>query len=137
MSGRRYEASEIHIPMFAGTSLDTAPYCLPDLPRLRYHQTIMPERAAEVPSRSALPSKATIGLVQMSCTREKEPNVRKAVARIAEAAAAGAQIVCLQELFAGEYFCQSEDHARFAEAEPIPGPTSEALSAAAREHGVV
>jgi N-carbamoylputrescine amidase len=83
------------------------------------------------------PSVVTVGLVQMTCVRQKAPNVDKALARIGEAAAAGAQIVCLQELFAGEYFCQSEDHARFAEAEPIPGPTSEALSAAARAHGVV
>lgn len=87
-------------------------------------------------SQLASPSKTTIGLVQMTCTREKEPNVRKAVSRIGEAAAAGAQIVCLQELFAGEYFCQSEDHARFAEAEPVPGPTSKALAAAARENHV-
>jgi N-carbamoylputrescine amidase len=83
------------------------------------------------------PARVTVGLVQMSCTEAKRPNVDKALARIGEAAAAGAQIVCLQELFAGHYPCQSEDHARFAEAEPIPGPTSEALSAAARRHGVV
>jgi N-carbamoylputrescine amidase len=91
----------------------------------------------EAAANRSSPSKVAIGLVQMSCVRHKEANVRKAVARIGEAAAAGAQIVCLQELFAGEYFCQSEDHARFAEAEPIPGPTSDALAAAAREHGVV
>ncbi|MGE0607627.1 MAG: carbon-nitrogen hydrolase [Pirellulales bacterium] len=83
------------------------------------------------------PSKVTVALVQMSCAPEKEPNVRKALSRVAEAAAAGANIVCLQELFAGQYPCQSEDHARFGEAEPIPGPTSEALSAAAKQHGVV
>jgi len=83
------------------------------------------------------PDRVTVALVQMSCTREKRPNVDKALARIADAAGQGANIVCLQELFAGQYPCQSEDHARFAEAEPIPGPTSEALAAAAREHGVV
>jgi N-carbamoylputrescine amidase len=90
---------------------------------------------------SALPAGASarvkVGLVQMSCTAAKQPNVDKAVARIGEAAAAGAQIVCLQELFAGQYPCQSEDHARFAEAEPIPGPTSEAVRSAAKRHGVV
>ena len=59
------------------------------------------------------------------------------IKRIGEAAAAGANIVCLQELFAGHYPCQSEDHARFAEAESIPGPTSEALAAAAKQYGVV
>jgi N-carbamoylputrescine amidase len=79
----------------------------------------------------------SIALVQMRCVDSKEPNVERALARIAEAAAAGAQIVCLQELFHGWYPCRSEDHRRFAEAEPIPGPTSEALAQAAREHGVV
>ena len=51
--------------------------------------------------------------------------------------AAGAQIVCLPELFRSRYFCQSEDHAQFDLAEPIPGPSTEALSATARRHGVV
>ncbi len=84
------------------------------------------------------PSRASsVALVQMTGDASKERNVEKALERIAEAAAAGANIVCLQELFAGQYPCQSEDHARFDEAEPIPGPTSEALAAAAREHGVV
>ena len=73
----------------------------------------------------------------MSCAVEKQPNVDKALARIAEAAGRGANIVCLQELFHNQYPCQSEDHARFAEAEPIPGPTSQALAEAAKRHGVV
>jgi N-carbamoylputrescine amidase len=80
--------------------------------------------------------RATVALVQMSCTSDKQKNVEKALARIGEAATAGANIVCLQELFHGLYPCQSEDHARFDEAESIPGPTSEALAAAARKHGV-
>ena len=92
-------------------------------------------RSPGVPVRR--PSRATVALVQMSCTPEKGPNVEKAVRRIGEAAAAGANIICLQELFAGHYPCQAEDHAKFDEAEPIPGPTSEALASAAREHGVV
>lgn len=79
----------------------------------------------------------TVALVQMTCVEAKEPNVAKAIQRIHEAAASGAQIVCLQELFAGQYPCQSEDHQKFDEAETIPGPTSEALSQAAREAGVV
>src|SRR3569623_648370 len=83
------------------------------------------------------PSRVTLALLQMSCSQAKPRNVDKAVSRIAEAAAAGAQIVCLQELFAGHYFCQSEDHARFAEAEPSPGATSAALAEAAKKHGVV
>lgn len=77
-----------------------------------------------------------LALVQMTGHAQKRRNVDKALARIGEAAAAGANVVCLQELFAGQYPCQSEDHARFDEAEPIPGPTSEALAAAARQHGV-
>ena len=73
----------------------------------------------------------------MSCVASQERNVAKAVARIGEAASAGAQIVCLQELFAGLYPCQSEDHARFGDAEPIPGPATDRVAAAARQHQVV
>lgn len=83
------------------------------------------------------PSRVTVALIQMSCTTSKEENVAKAEHRIAEAAAAGANIVCLQELFAGQYPCQSEDHARFSEAEPIPGPTSERIARAAEQAGLV
>jgi len=79
----------------------------------------------------------TLALVQTCSVASKEANVEKALGRIGEAAAAGANVVCLAELFAGRYPCQSEDHRRFAEAEPIPGPTSDALSEAARRHGVV
>lgn len=78
-----------------------------------------------------------IALVQMSCTEAKQPNVEKALARIAEAAERGANVVCLQELFAGQYFCQTEDHRHFDQAEPIPGPTSQLLAEAARKHGIV
>ncbi len=78
-----------------------------------------------------------IGLVQSACTGSREDNVARAVAGIAAAAAAGAEVVCLQELFAGEYPCQSEDHARFAEAEGVPGPLTGRLAEAAREFGVV
>ncbi len=83
------------------------------------------------------PNKVTIALVQPKCSTSKEENVGMALRRIAEAAAAGAKVVCLPELFAGHYPCQSEDHRKFAEAEPIPGPTSQILAEAARRHGVV
>jgi N-carbamoylputrescine amidase len=83
------------------------------------------------------PSTVVVALVQMTGHTSKKNNVDKALSRIAESAAAGANVVCLQELFAGQYFCQTEDHARFDEAEPIPGPTSEALAQAAKAHGVV
>ena len=78
-----------------------------------------------------------IGLVQSACTSSRTDNVTQALAGIAEAAAAGAQVVCLQELFAGEYPCQAEDHGRFADAEEVPGPLTAVLAEAARSHGVV
>jgi N-carbamoylputrescine amidase len=79
----------------------------------------------------------TLGLVQMRCTHDPEDNLRRAIAGIGEAARKGAQIVCLQELFRSQYFCQTEDHANFALAEPIPGPSTERLGAVAAEYGVV
>lgn len=78
-----------------------------------------------------------LGLIQMQATTDKQENVERTLASVATAASRGAQIVCLQELFHGQYPCQTEDHARFAEAEPIPGPTSEALAHAARQHQIV
>ncbi len=79
----------------------------------------------------------TLAVAQTHGAESREANLEKAIARIAEAAAGGANLVCLPELVAGPYFCQSEDHRHFGLAEPIPGPTSEALAGAAREHGVV
>jgi N-carbamoylputrescine amidase len=78
-----------------------------------------------------------VGLVQMTCGPEPEPNMEKAVARVREAAGRGAQVVCLQELFRSQYFCQTEDTELFKLAEPIPGPSTERLGALARELGVV
>ncbi len=83
------------------------------------------------------PRTVSVALVQMTCAESKQPNVEKALARIADAADRGANVICLQELFHNQYPCQMEDHGRFAEAEPIPGPTSEALAEAARKHEVV
>ncbi len=78
-----------------------------------------------------------VGTVQMSCTREPKENLAKAVERIREAARKGAQIVCLQELFTSLYFCDVEDYENFKLAEAIPGPSTESLSAVAKELGVV
>ena len=78
-----------------------------------------------------------VALVQMHCGTEPEKNLAKAIARIREAAEQDAQIVCLPELFRSQYFCQSEDHANFALAEEVPGPTTTALAEVAREKGVV
>jgi N-carbamoylputrescine amidase len=78
-----------------------------------------------------------IGLVQMSCGPDPDANLDKAADRVREAAREGAQVVCLPELFRAQYFCQREDIALFDLAEPIPGPSTERLSAVAREEKVV
>jgi len=78
-----------------------------------------------------------VGLVQMACAPEPAVNMKKALARIGEAAKRGAQIVCLQELFRSQYFCQTEDIELFKLAETIPGPSTEALSKIARQKKIV
>src|SRR5260370_6797640 len=78
-----------------------------------------------------------VGLVQMSCDPKPEANLKKAIARIGDAARQGAQIVCLQELFRSQYFCQTEDIELFKLAETIPGPTTEALAKVARRQKTV
>jgi N-carbamoylputrescine amidase len=78
-----------------------------------------------------------VGLVQMSCTASKEENLAKAIVKTREAAAKGAQIVCLQELFTSLYFCDVEEYDNFLLAEAIPGPSTNALSEIAKELNVV
>ncbi len=78
----------------------------------------------------------TLGLVQMAMAADAESNLAKAEAMIADAAKQGAEIVCLPEIFTGYYFCQSEDHKYFDDAEPIPGPSTARLEAAAKQHNV-
>ncbi len=78
----------------------------------------------------------TLALIQLRCAPQPAANLKRALARIAQAARRGAQIVCLPELFRSRYFCQTEDHAHFQLAEPIPGPTTAALSRAARGHRI-
>ncbi|HEX3024307.1 MAG TPA: nitrilase-related carbon-nitrogen hydrolase, partial [Chitinophagaceae bacterium] len=58
-------------------------------------------------------SKVKIGLIQMSCVADKNSNLKKTIEKINEAAAKGAQIICLQELFTSLYFCDVEDHDNF------------------------
>lgn len=82
-------------------------------------------------------AKVKIGTVQMSCVADKAINLQKAIEQVRVAAAKGAQIVCLQELFTSLYFCDVEDHDNFALAEAIPGPSTDALSAVAKELNVV
>ncbi len=79
----------------------------------------------------------SLGLVQMRCQADPGANLNHAVALIRQAAHAGAVIICLPDLFRSEYFCQRVDPALFDLAEPIPGPTSEALGRAAKELGKV
>ncbi len=81
--------------------------------------------------------KFTVGLIQMSCSLDPRENFAKAESRIQEAAQRGAQIICLQELFRSRYFCQEENADLFELAEPIPGPSTEALSKLARSLNVV
>lgn len=79
----------------------------------------------------------TVALVQQRCSADRAANLQASEARIHEAAAAGAQLVLLQELHTGLYFCQREDPALFDLAEPIPGPASEQLGTLAKQLGIV
>ena len=83
------------------------------------------------------PKRYTIGLVQMAMSADPAANLEKAIAKVAEARAAGAALVCLPELFRSQYFAQREDAALFDLAEPVPGPSTEALGRAAQRAGVV
>lgn len=78
-----------------------------------------------------------IGTIQMSCSDSTKENIQKTILKIREAAAKGAQIVCLQELFSSLYFCDVENHDNFLLGEAIPGPTTDALSSVAKECNVV
>ena len=78
-----------------------------------------------------------VGLVQMAMSPDPAANLVRALSGIREAAAAGAGVVCLPELFGSQYFCQREDARLFDLAEPVPGPTTEAVGGAAKQAGVV
>jgi N-carbamoylputrescine amidase len=78
-----------------------------------------------------------IGLVQQACGEDRAGNLATSIAGIRAAAKRGAQLVLLQELHTGVYFCQVEDTKHFDQAEPIPGPATEELGRLARELGVV
>ncbi len=81
--------------------------------------------------------KQIVGLIQMRCVADAEHYQAAAESAIREAARRGAGIVCLPELYRSLYFCQSEDHSQFALAEPVPGPSTAALGALAKELGIV
>ncbi len=73
----------------------------------------------------------------MAVSPNPDENLKRAIARVEEAARMGGQVICLPELFRSQYFCQHEDTSFFDLAESVPGPSTEALSAAARRAGVV
>lgn len=79
----------------------------------------------------------TLGLVQMQMAAQPDVNLDRAITSIRQAAKSGAQVICLPELFRTPYFCQSQDPETFELAEPVPGPTTQALAAVAKELGVV
>ena len=81
--------------------------------------------------------KVTLGLLQHACTADPAANLAKTLALAEKAAKKGAQIICTQELFRSQYFCQSEDHGHFKLAEPIPGPSTAAFQKLAKKHQVV
>jgi N-carbamoylputrescine amidase len=78
-----------------------------------------------------------VGLVQQSCTEDRDHNLAASVTGVRDAAGQGAQLVLLQELHTGVYFCQTHDTRRFDQAESIPGPSTELLGALAKELGIV
>jgi N-carbamoylputrescine amidase len=77
-----------------------------------------------------------VALIQMACAPSTAQNLDHAASLVREAARAGAQLICLPELFRAQYFCQREDHALFALAEPIPGPSTARLAAIVREEKI-
>jgi len=78
-----------------------------------------------------------VALIQMACSPDPHDNLQRACTRVEEAADTGACAVCLPELFRSQYFCQREDHASFDLAEPVPGPSTEALGKVARQKQIV
>ncbi len=78
-----------------------------------------------------------VGLIQAAGSPDPAVNLERTLAAAARAARDGAQIICTQELFRSQYFCQSEDHKCFALAEPIPGPSTTAFQALAKAHQAV
>lgn len=84
-----------------------------------------------------MPTPFTVGIIQDSASDDAAATVAASVERIREAAARGAQIICLKELFNARYFCKSQKCERFDLAEPIPGPTTDTMQSLAKELGVV
>lgn len=84
-----------------------------------------------------VPDIISLGLLQHSCEADPARNLESTLNAAKKAAQAGAQVICTQELFASQYFCQSESHDYFDLAEPVPGPSTEAFQELAQNEGVV
>src|SRR6185437_8590540 len=84
-----------------------------------------------------MPSTIKVGLIQTACSADPKANLSKTLAAAERAAKQGARIICTQELFRSQYFCQSEDHEHFKLAESIPGPSTEAFQKIAKKHRAV
>jgi N-carbamoylputrescine amidase len=82
-------------------------------------------------------SKVTLGLLQHACSPDPAANLKKTLALAERAAKRGANIICTQELFRSQYFCQAENYDNFQLAESIPGPSTKAFQALAKKHHVV
>jgi N-carbamoylputrescine amidase len=87
--------------------------------------------------RSSSSTTVKLGLLQTTCSSDPAANLEKTLAFATRAAREGAQIICTQELFRSQYFCQTEDHENFKLAEPIPGPTTHAFQKFAKQHSTV
>src|SRR5438270_13098074 len=87
--------------------------------------------------RSVSSAAVKVALIQTACSPDPKANLGKTLAATERAAKQGAKIICTQELFRSQYFCQSEDHDHFKLAEPIPGPSTEAFQKIAKKHRAV
>jgi N-carbamoylputrescine amidase len=97
-----------------------------------------PDFAQQMTLHKKTTQKVKLGLIQTSAGMDPDRNLEQQINLIEKAAAKGAQIVCTQELFRSQYFCQSESHDCFALAEPVPdGPSTRAMQALAKKHEIV
>ena len=96
-------------------------------------ETVNRPETANRPLDSRVEDRLTVGLVQMSMSPDPGGNLARALDLVADAAAAGARLVCLPELFSWRYFCQVQNTANFALSEPVPGPTTRALETLAAD----
>jgi N-carbamoylputrescine amidase len=100
----------------------------------KQRQNKLSSSSSSSPSPDAI---VTVGLTQMACAPDFKTNLKNQIRLVEEAARGGAKIVCTQELFGSQYFCQVEDHRFFKLAETIPGPSTDAFAKLAKKHKVV